>query len=131
MALAALLMEMSKREGGEESVNRNVSSATRKEEADEEREREGRNPNALLQIRILTHNSRRLPSQLQNNRLEVLPTKRTHDRTDTSGTGEVYFANGRVRDEGFGYGGGVGGGEVDYGEDCGLWREGRKGSVRD
>lgn len=63
----------------------------------------------LVQVRVVQDNSRRLTTQLEQHRLDVLASSGSNDRADIGATGEVNLADGRVSDQGVGDSRGVGG----------------------
>jgi hypothetical protein len=60
-----------------------------------------------LQIRIPQHNRARLTPQLRNDRLEILPRRRRHNRPDRSAAREINLLDSRMRDQRVGYLGSV------------------------
>jgi hypothetical protein len=62
----------------------------------------------LVEIRVVENNCRCLAAQLEENRLDMLASGGSNDRTDQGATGEVDLADIRVGDQRIGYGGCVG-----------------------
>jgi len=58
----------------------------------------------LVKIRIVENNSRCLATQLEQNRLNVLASSRSNDRTNQGATSEVDLAHIRVGNKGIGDG---------------------------